>query len=191
MHLSEIIGVTLVVCVIFLLFNMPTGESFKSIKSELLSGVRFKDQNKHAPNKPMYTADKTAVSSFTGHLDDAGPVGNLNDIETKHARNAPLESGFKFDNRWLPELDVQIDQHAATPADIDAGNLQFGTGIEYQQTRWADIGDRPKSYGISGDTYGKIVFGDDAEHKVPDMFGESVDAGLVYHGEYGRGQITI
>ena len=198
MQVADILGSALVICVIVMLWCMAC-DSFKgSQKGFALEDLNFRDLTKSAVNKPSYTASKSQMSTFAGSLDDEGSVGHLNDMETSHGKrsvpNYDEPRDVQIDSRWVPDMAVPMELRSATNEDIMAGNLQFGHGIEYDRTRWADTTECPQSYGVSSDTHGKIVFGDENEHNnVRDDFQHPLidDAQMVTYGDYARGSITI
>ena len=197
MEAADILGPALVVFVIVMLWCMSC-DSFKGHKDNALYDLNFRDVDKSAPGRPTYTARQSQMSTFAGSLDDQGSVGHLNDMETEHVKrsvpNYDEPRDVQIDSRWVPDMAVPMELRSATQDDIQAGNLQFGHGIEYDRTRWADTTESPQSYGVSSDTYGKIVFGDEDEHNnVPDDFHNPLidDNQMVTYGNYARGSVTV
>ena len=196
MQVADILGPTLVVFVIAMLWCVSC-EAFKGHKDNALKDMNFRNTEKLAPYQPTYAASQSQMSTFAGSLDDQGSVGHLNDMETSHNKrsvpNYDEPRDVQIDSRWVPDMAVPMELRSATTDDIEAGNLQFGHGIEYERTRWADTTECSKSYGASSDTYGKIVFGDEDEHNdVPDDFHNPLidDSQMVTYGDYARGSVT-
>ena len=192
---SDIIGSALVVCVIFMLLNCSV-EAFSSPhKSSALQDIKYKSSDQAAPKRPSYTSDQTSkISTFTASLDDHGSIGHLNDMEYESRRHVPnydAPRDVQIDSRWVPDMDVPIERRSATSEDISAGNVPFDS-LEYERTRWADTTECPRTYGVSAHTHGKIVFGDEDEHRdVRDDYRTPLIDPLVTYGDYGRGIVSI
>ena len=141
----------------------------------------------------MYQASK--ISTFTAHLDDQGSIGHLNDMESdpqmRHVPNYDAPRDVQIDSRWVPDMDVLIERQSATEDDINAGKVPVDS-LEYQRTRWADTTECPRTYGVSAHTHGKIVFGDEDEHRdVRDDYRTPLIDPLITYGDYGRGIVSI
>jgi hypothetical protein len=193
MQTSDIIGSALVVCVVLMLLSC-SAEAFTVHKSHALQDLKYKANGQTEPKKPTYTTDQASkISTFTAHLADDGSIGHLNDMESapRHVPNYDAPRDVQIDSRWVPDMDVPIERRSATIEDISAGNVPFDS-LEYQRTRWADTSGCPRKYGISAHTHGKIVFGDEDEHRdVRDDYRTPLIDPLVTYGDYGRGNVSI
>ena len=193
---ADMLGAAFVVCV-FLWLLCCSSEAFTGQKSAATPDLVFRKDEKDKPAQAAYR-DLHTVSGFVASLDDAGSIGHLNDLEAniglRAIQNYDEPRDVQIDSRWIPDMAVQMDQRAATFEDIDSGNMRFGPDVEYTRSRWAENTECPMSYGISGDTYGKIVFGDESEHEgVRDNYRTPLidDSQMVTYGDYARGSVSI